>query len=43
MICLDTSSIIAYLQGAEGTDVTLIDHALLDQIAVFPQLPSQNY
>ena len=36
MICLDTSSIIAYLQGAEGTDVTLIDHALLDQIAVFP-------
>ena len=35
MICLDTSSIIAYLQGVEGKDVTLIDHALLDQIAVF--------
>ncbi len=35
MICLDTSSIIAYLQGMEGKDVTLIDHALLDQIAVF--------
>ena len=26
---------IAYLQGAKGTDVTVIDHALLDQIAVF--------
>lgn len=35
MICVDTSSIIAYFQGLEGNDVTLIDHALLDQIAVF--------
>ena len=35
MICIDTSSMIAYLQGVEGKDVTLIDHALLDQIAVF--------
>ncbi len=35
MICLDTSSMIAYLQGADGKDVILIDHALLDQIAVF--------
>lgn len=35
MICIDTSSIIAYLQGEEGQDVTVIDHALLDQIAVF--------
>ena len=35
MICVDTSSMIAYLQGLEGKDVTLIDHALLDQIAVF--------
>ena len=35
MICLDTSSMIAYLQGAEGKDITVIDHALLDQIAVF--------
>jgi predicted nucleic acid-binding protein len=26
---------IAYLHGVEGKDVTLIDHALLDQIAVF--------
>lgn len=35
MICLDTSSMVAYLQGVEGKDVALIDHALLDQIAVF--------
>ena len=35
MICIDTSSMIAYLQGEEGQDVTVIDHALLDQIAVF--------
>ncbi len=35
MICLDTSSMIAYLQGLAGKDVTLIDHALLDQVAVF--------
>lgn len=35
MICIDTSSMIAYLQGTEGKDVTVIDHALLDQIAVF--------
>jgi hypothetical protein len=34
MICLDTSSIIVYLEGQEGKDVTLIDHALLDQIVV---------
>ena len=26
---------VAYLQGAKGADVTLIDHALLDQVAVF--------
>ena len=35
MICLDTSSMIAYFQGGEGKDVTLIDHALLDQVAAF--------
>ncbi len=35
MICVDTSSMIAYFQGLEGNDVTLIDHALLDQIVVF--------
>jgi hypothetical protein len=35
MICIDTSSMIAYLEGEEGQDITVIDHALLDQIAVF--------
>ena len=35
MICIDTSSMIAYLQGAAGQDITVIDHALQDQIAVF--------
>lgn len=34
MLCLDTSSLIAYLQGEEGADVTIIDQALIDQIAV---------
>ena len=38
MICVDTSSMIAYLQGLEGNDVTLTDHALLDQIAVFSSI-----
>ena len=32
MLCLDTSSLIAYLQGERGADVELIDQALLDQI-----------
>ena len=32
MLCLDTSSLIAYLQGDSGKDVELIDQALLDQI-----------
>lgn len=34
MLCLDTSSLIAYLQGEEGADVELIDQALLDPIGV---------
>jgi predicted nucleic acid-binding protein len=34
MLCLDTSSLIAYLQGDEGTDVDLVDQALTDQIGV---------
>jgi predicted nucleic acid-binding protein len=32
MLCLDTSSLIAYLQGERGADVELIDQALLDQV-----------
>lgn len=34
MLCLDTSSLIAYLQGERGADVELIDQALLDQVGV---------
>ena len=35
MICIDTSSMIAYFQGLEGEDVTVIDHAPLDHVATF--------
>jgi len=31
-VCLDTSSLIAYLQGDSGADVGLIDQALADQV-----------
>jgi predicted nucleic acid-binding protein len=34
MLCLDTSSLIAYLQGDDGADVDLIDQALIDQVGV---------
>lgn len=34
MLCVDTSSLIAYLQGSRGKDVELIDQALADQAAV---------
>ena len=34
MLCLDTSSLIAYLQGEAGADVDLIDQALIDQVGV---------
>lgn len=34
MLCLDTSSLIAYLQGEEGPDVDMIDQALIDQVGV---------
>ncbi len=34
MLCLDTSSVIAYLQGEEGADVETVDQALLDQVGV---------
>jgi predicted nucleic acid-binding protein len=34
MLCLDTSSLIAYLQGDEGADVDMIDQALIDQVGV---------
>jgi len=34
MLCIDTSSLIAYLQGDDGADVDLIDQALLDQVGI---------
>lgn len=34
MLCLDTSSLIAYLQGDDGADVHLVDQALIDQVGV---------
>ena len=34
MLCFDTSSLIAYLQGDDGADVDFIDQALTDQVGV---------
>ncbi len=34
MLCLDTSSVIAYLQGDRGHDVDLADQALADAVGV---------
>jgi len=34
MLCLDTSSLIAYLQGDRGGDVELVDQALFENIGV---------
>ena len=35
MLCIDTSSMIAFLEGQNGRDVELIDQALLDKVGVF--------
>lgn len=34
MLCIDTSSLIAYLEGAVGDDVDLVDQAFSDEVAV---------
>lgn len=34
MLCIDTSSLIAYLEGASGGDVDIIDQAFSDQVGV---------
>jgi len=34
MLCIDTSSLIAYLEGASGADVNLADQAFLDQVGI---------
>jgi len=35
MLCIDTSAMIAFLEGKPGRDVDLVDQALLDQVGVF--------
>lgn len=35
MLCIDTSSMIAFLEGAQGHDVDWVDHALSEQVGVF--------
>jgi hypothetical protein len=34
MICVDSSSVIAYLDGSPGADIELVDQAFRDQVAV---------
>ena len=34
MLCIDTSSLIAYLDGSRGPDVELVDQAFSDQVGV---------
>lgn len=34
MLCIDTSSLIAYLEGTSGADVNLVDQAFLDQVGI---------
>ncbi len=35
MLCIDTSAMIAFLEGKTGRDVELVDQALLDQVGAF--------
>lgn len=35
MLCIDTSAMIAFLEGETGRDVELVDQALMDQVGVF--------
>ncbi len=35
MLCIDTSVMIAFLEGKTGRDVELVDQALLDQVGAF--------
>ena len=35
MLCIDTSSMIAFLEGAQGQDVEWVDHALSEQVGAF--------
>ena len=35
MLCIDTSSMIAFLEGAQGQDVDWVDHALSEHVGAF--------
>ena len=35
MLCIDTSSLIGYLEGAEGNDIDLVEQAFSDEVGVF--------
>ena len=34
MLCIDSSSLIAYLEGAPGPDVNLVDQAFSDEVGI---------
>jgi len=34
MLCIDTSSLIAYFEGAAGPDVNLVDQAFSDEVGI---------
>ena len=34
MLCIDTSSLIGYLEGAEGNDIDLVEQAFSDEVGV---------
>lgn len=34
MLCVDTSSLIPYLQGSKGKDVELVDQAVADRAVI---------
>ncbi len=34
MLCIDTSSLIAYLEGTAGADVDLVDQAFSDEVGI---------
>lgn len=34
MLCIDTSSLIGYLEGAKGDDVDLVEQAFADEVGV---------
>ncbi len=39
MLCIDTSSMLAFLEGAQSRDLDLVDHALSEQVGAFSPVP----